>query len=289
MPHEPARSAPRDRLLPVTRWLAAFLLPFLAVAFILLYVWPDRTDRLFAWTIHPPLTAMLLAAAYLGGLLYFGEVLRAAHWIQVKNGFPAILTFATLLGLATALHWDRFHPGHVSFIAWAGLYFSTPFLILGVWLVNARAAGGDGPAPDDRRLPPAWRWVLLAVGLATLGVAVALWTRPTVIIPLWPWTLTPLTAKVVGALFSLPGLVGLATARDGRWEAARLVVQAQTLSTAAILIGVLRDQGALDWSRLAAWGFVGGLGLNFVLYAVLLLVMVTSRRAGTPGVASGSD
>ena len=111
-----------DRVLPSTRWLAAALLPFLAVAFALLYVWPDRTDRLFAWTVRPDMTAMMLAAAYFGGLFFFWRVTCETHWHRVQIGFPAVLSFAALLSVATALHWDRFHPGHISFIAWASLY-----------------------------------------------------------------------------------------------------------------------------------------------------------------------
>jgi hypothetical protein len=276
MTHDSANFVQRDRVLPITRWLATFLLPFLAVAFALLFVWPDHTDRLFAWTIRPDLTAMMLAAAYLGGLVFFGQVVRAARWTHIKNGFPAVFTFATLLGIATALHWNRFHPGHISFIAWAGLYFSTPVLILWVWLVNERTARGSAPQPAD--LPLRWRLIFLVIGLTTLSVAVALWTLPTLVIPRWPWALTPLTAKVVGALFTLPGMVGLSVARDGHWAAARTLVQAQLLSIATILVALVRDWSALDGSPFVAWGFAGGLVLNFWLYTALLLTF--KLRAG---------
>ena len=42
-----------DRVLPETRWLAACIVPFLLVASAMLYLFPDRTDTLFAWTIRP--------------------------------------------------------------------------------------------------------------------------------------------------------------------------------------------------------------------------------------------
>jgi hypothetical protein len=258
----------RDSVLPVTRWLSISLLPFLAVAFVLLYVWPDRTGQLFAWTIRPDLTAMMLAAAYLGGLFFFGSAVRTARWSEIQNGFLAVLTFATLLGLATVLHWDRFHAGHVSFIAWVSLYLSTPFVVLSVWLVNTSATTGVALRPSHL-LPAGWRLVFFGIGLATLAVAVTLWILPTWIVPQWPWALTPLTAKVVGAMFSLPGMVGIAIARDGRWDRARVLVRAQGLSIGAILVAVVRDSDAVDWSRPAAWFFVGGLSLNLVLYAAL--------------------
>lgn len=280
----PEGSVTADRVLPATRWLAAFLLPFLAVAFVLLFVWPGRTDQLFAWTIRPDLTAMMLSAAYLGGILFFWRTYRETRWHHVKNGFPAILTFATLLGVATALHWERFHPGHVSFIAWAGLYFTTPVLVLWAWLANRRVAS-EGPETGDIRLPGVWRWLFFLIGTATLGVAVALWVTPTVMRPLWPWTLTPLTTLVVGALFTLPGMVGLMIACDGRWSAARTLVQAQLLAIGVILLAAFRDRTALDYSHAAAWGFVGGMSVMFVLLLVLLLRMDGWQRA--PGQAMG--
>ena len=58
-----------DRVLASTRALALFVAPFLIVAFVLLYGFPADTRRLFAWTIHPTMTPMLLASAYLGGFL----------------------------------------------------------------------------------------------------------------------------------------------------------------------------------------------------------------------------
>lgn len=65
-----------DLILPYTRGLSLFIAPFLLVAFLVLYPFPDQTRRLFAWTIQPTMTPMLLASAYLGGFYFFVRVLR---------------------------------------------------------------------------------------------------------------------------------------------------------------------------------------------------------------------
>src|SRR6266849_3115994 len=73
-----------DRILPETRWLAALIIPFLVVAFIILYFWPNDTDKLFAWTIKPTMTSMMLAAAYLGGIFFFTCAILAKQWKLVN-------------------------------------------------------------------------------------------------------------------------------------------------------------------------------------------------------------
>lgn len=125
-----------DRLLAPTRWLAALIIPFLVVAFVILYFWPQDAGRLFAWPIAPSMTAMMLASAYLGGIWYFAGVWRARRWHHVHLGMLPVTAFSAMLGVATVLHWDRFTPGHISFITWTALYGIAPFLVMGAWLAN---------------------------------------------------------------------------------------------------------------------------------------------------------
>ena len=44
------------RVLPVTRALSIAIIPFLVVAFVVLFAYPDDTRRLFAWPISPRMT-----------------------------------------------------------------------------------------------------------------------------------------------------------------------------------------------------------------------------------------
>ncbi|MEP7193134.1 MAG: hypothetical protein ABI903_09740 [Actinomycetota bacterium] len=111
-----------DRVLAYTRGLSIFISPFLLVAFVLLYFFPGDTKQLFAWTIRPTMTPMVLASAYLGGAYFFLHVPRAPRWNPLKTGFLSVTLFATLLGIATIIHWDKFNHGHVAFWLWAGLY-----------------------------------------------------------------------------------------------------------------------------------------------------------------------
>ena len=273
----PSSLAPDDRILPETRWLAALIIPFLVVAFILLYFWPNDTDKLFAWTIKPAITPMMLAAAYLGGIYFFTRALLAKQWHQVKLGFLPVTAFALLLGIATILHWDRFNHSHPSFYTWATLYFTTPFLVFAVWLRNRRTDRGT-VEPDDLIIHPAIRLFIGSIGLITLAVSLLLFLKPDLMIRQWPWVLTPLTARVLGAMFALPGIVGLGIATEKRWSAARIILEAQACSIAIMLLAA-----GLSWSDFAlsntlTWLFVGGLTFLLVALAILYVSLEIHRR-----------
>jgi hypothetical protein len=247
-----------DVILPVTRWLGIFILPFLVVAAMMLYVWPDDTGITFAWAIKPPMTAMMLAAAYMGGIYFFVNVVRAKNWHTIKVGFIPVTVFAGLLGIATILHWDRFNHSHISFFAWAGLYFTAPFLVVAVYLLN-RKYDVRQMEMNERVLPVPVRVLIGVIGSTTLLVSLLLFIFPQVMITAWPWTLTPLTARVVGAMFSLPGMVGLGIAFERRWSAARIILESQSFSIMMILIAAARAWANFDPGKISTWLFVGGL------------------------------
>src|SRR5258707_12599850 len=122
-PPVPDRAARDDRVRPLTRGVSLAIVPFLLVAFAVLYPWPTDSGRLFAWQIRPTLTAMVLASAYLGGAYFFLRAGFARSWGSVKAGFVPVGVFASLLGVATIVHWNKFLHTHVAFWLWAGLYF----------------------------------------------------------------------------------------------------------------------------------------------------------------------
>ncbi len=264
-----------DRIYLYTRGLAVVIIPFLIVAFIILFIFPARTGELFAWPIKPSMTAMMLASAYLGGVYFFTRVVLAKHWHTVKAGFPPVMLFASLLGIATILHWDRFTHDHISFFTWTALYFTTPFLVFGAWWFNRRT-DPHTLATGDIALPGWIRWVLGLVGALTLVISLLLFLFPQVMMGIWPWTLTPLTARVVGAMFGLPGLVGLGISLDQRWSAARIILQAQAVSIAFILIAALISWGDFNPANVATWLFVGGLG--GLLLGIVILFVAMERK-----------
>lgn len=270
-----------DRVLPYTAGLSVFIIPFLVAAAVILYALPTRTEELFAWTIAPPLTAMLLASAYIGGIWFFLLVVRLRRWHRVKYGFWAVTVFATLLGIATVLHWDRFHFGHISFITWATLYATTPLLALAALLTNRRA---DDSLPETRdvAIPRPARWALAVIGILALVCGLAMFIAPALVLETWAWNLTPLTARVVGAVLTLPGMVNLWMLRDARWSAFRWVFQAQLVSLVFITLALVLGGGELQWSRPAAWLFVAGIAASLIVYGSFYAYVERRVRAAAP-------
>jgi len=273
----PAAPERDDAVLPATRVLSAFIVPFLVVAFVVLYGYPSSTGRLFAWKIKPPMTPMTLGAVYIGGAYFFVQAFRAKQWHTVKAGFVAVGTFATLLGGATIVHWDRFNHDHVAFWLWAGLYFTTPFLVWGVWLANRRREAP--PGPDDLLLPSAARRVMGATAGLAVVVAVFLYLAPQRAIDTWPWMLTPLTSRVMGAIFML-GLAGLGAVTDGRWSAVRLMLQVQVFMLTLILVAAARAHADFDGSNPMTWLLLGGFAAATVSAAALSITMGRRARQG---------
>jgi hypothetical protein len=270
-----------DRVLAYTRALSAVIVPFLVGAWVILYLFPDDTKRLFAWTIRPTMTPMVLASAYLGGAYFFVRVLWERRWHTVKTGFLAVTVFATLLGIATILHWDKFNHRHVTFWIWVVLYFSTPFLVFGGWLANRRHAA---PArPDEPRLGRTARFVIAAVGVAALLQGAVMFAAPPLVLPYWPWLLTPLTCRVLGAVFCL-GVAGIAVLADPRWTAVKLMLQVAMLMIALILIATVRAAPEFDTNQPLTWillaGFVAILvGAAYQSYATGIRPGLRSRKS----------
>lgn len=283
-----AGSAPQtDRVLPATRALSAFIIPFLLVAFVVLYFLPSAKDtaHLFAWRIIPPFTPMVLGSVYLGGAYFFLRAFRATEWHRVAAGFVSVGVFATLMGIATILHWNKFVHANVAFWLWAGLYFTTPFLVWAAWFANQREQVET--TPDDLLLSPVSATVIGLLGILAAMSCVFLFLFPRTAIGIWPWKLTELTARVMGAIFAL-GVSGIGAFTDKRWAGTKIMLQVEGLMFALIAVAALRAHGDFSTSRPLTWLFAAGFLALPLATAILYVRMeaLEARRTGPLGPSS---
>jgi hypothetical protein len=266
-----------DRLLAATRWTALVIVPFLVVAVVVLFVAPERSGELFAWPITPPMSAYLLASAYVGGIAYFLAVWRERRWHRVRHGLPAVLVFAGALLVTTLLHLEKFSQ-NLPFAVWLTLYATTPIAMVAL-LALQRGSDPRTPDPVDVVIP---RWAcvaLAAIGLAALFAGAAALVAPAWVAELWAWKLTPLTARATGAVLTLTGVVNLAMLRDDRWSSFRILFGAQLLSLAAIAVSLVARRDDLLWERPLTVPFLALVAAAVLAYGSLAVWAERQLRA----------
>jgi hypothetical protein len=118
--------------------------------------------------------------------------------------------------------------------------------------------------------------VIAAIGGLAVLVGLFLFLAPSAAIQVWPWTLTPLTARVLGAVFCL-GLAGLGTLVDPRWSSARVPFQVALVMLTMMVVAGLRAYRQFDPTNPLTWLFAAGfVGLTL---AILMLYRRMERVA----------
>lgn len=266
-----------DAILPVTRLLAAAVIPFLVVAFIILYFLPQETGRRFAWEIASPLTTALMGAGYLGGAYFFARVLGERRWHRVGGGFPSVTVFTVVMLAATFLHWDTFNPGHWPFLVWFAIYILTPIAVPAVWWLNRRRDPGTAEA-NDALLPPVAGRAVLVAGALLLVIAAVLFLFPRAAVELWPWPLTPLTARVMAGWQALLGVGALAMGREERWSGWRIPLQSILIWQALLVTAFFLRRDAFGPGGPFNWFTLYTL-LGLLAAAAFYLLMERRRRS----------
>ena len=270
-----------DRLLAPTLWTARLIVPVLVAAWAILYLFPDDTAALWAWTVSPPLTAMVMGAGYLAGAYFFTRVASAGSWHRVGWGFVATTVFTTLLLLATLLHWDRFNHGHVSFWAWLGLYLVTPPLLPLLFIRNRRHDPGRLDKADVR-VPGAVRAAVATAGAAQLTFSLVLLIRPTAVMDQWAWPLTPLTARTLSAFLAFIAVLWLCSVVDDRWSSFEIPMQTVTLGLLLVAVAAVLERQELTGPAATVGIFSVALGSAIVLLVALQVAMLRRLSAAGP-------
>lgn len=269
----PAQTPVRETFRGTRVMLAVFVL-LTALATNQLYVLSAHTDSWFAWTIRPPLTAAFLGAGYAAGCVFVVLGLWSRAWVEARVAVVTVAVFSTLTLLATLLHLGKFHFGAGGAIArfaawfWLGVYIVVPVALVVFLVLQQRAPGADPP----RRHPvPTWLVAAFALqGLIMLVVGVALFAVPSTASALWPWPLTPLTARVVAAWLVAFGVAAVATLVERDLD--RLAAGA----VAYTVFGVVGLLALPRFGDVADWGSPAGVG-----YLVVLITVVPVGAAGS--------
>src|SRR2546428_5055611 len=198
---------PPHNVRPLTKWMrwllyAASLLVFLAG--FQLTVFSEQTATYFAWEIKPPyITAAFVGAAYWAAVPVEVIAARQRSWAAARVAVPSIWLFTALTLVVTLVHVDKFHFSSPTLSAqgaawfWLAIYAGVPVAMLLISWHQIRVPGGDPPRGPA---PPKWmRIVFLVQGAGMLAFGVGLLLAPIAVGAVWPWTLTALTGRAIGA------------------------------------------------------------------------------------------
>lgn len=216
----------------------------------ILYLFPHDTEAYFAWTIQHPLTPVYMGASYFAGI---GNLLaiRANRWSLARVQVPAIIVFSFLMLIATLLHIPIFNWMHPVAWAWLAVYLVSPVAALALFLQMER--GFQAPQFESKRLPALFSPVMLALAILYGAIGLGLFLFPNQAAALWPWSLTPLTSRVIGGWWLSGAALQFMLAKQETLYTARVGPLANVLVTSLLLVGALLHWNDFDGPQVSIW------------------------------------
>jgi hypothetical protein len=256
---------PVRQLRPEMRALLAVFSLLTALGVVALFVLAPATEEHFAWTIEPPLTAGVLGAGYAAGFVLVVLSLRDPVWAHSRLPVVTILVFTLVTLAATLVHLDRFHLqpefaglpllARAAAWFWLSVYLVIPPALLAALVREERAPGTDPPAGPP--VPAVLRAALAVESAVLLVVGIVLWIAPSTATSLWPWPLTPLTARVLAAWLVAFGVATLLAALAGDLARLRTSAIAYAVFGGLTLVCLARFPDTVDWAGAPAWVLLG--------------------------------
>ena len=266
----------RDTIRPL-RVLLAVAAVLVLLAGLQLFGFSLRTKDYFAWTVANPLTAAFFGANFWGACVIEALGAGERRWAAARIAVWPVFAYTALMLAVSLAYLGQFHLGpafavHTRAVAWGWLaiYVVVPLLMAVLLAVQLRVPGQD---PPILHRPPAWLVGLIGLhAVLFLGLAVILLADPTRGARLWPWALTPLTARATGAWlfgFGIAAVVALID-RDLR----RVRPAAWGYLTIAVLqaVALVRFGNRMDWSSPSG-----------IVYVVVLASMAVAGVAAIGG------
>lgn len=239
---------------PGARLFMRAALVFVSAAGLSLYLLSEQTSFYFAWTIKPSITAAFLGGGYLAVATALGLGLRESDWAPVRVGVWVVATGLVSILIASLLHLDKFHlyspiwTARVWAWSWLFLYVALiPGLLAVLWAQRRQPRTNSGPGIGlPTGLPTGLRVGQWGLGSLMAVMGLALFVVPESAQQLWPWPLTPLTARMVGSFYLAFGVSLFAAARENDFARIRVSSLACVVFAALQFITVMRYP-VVDW------------------------------------------
>lgn len=234
-----------------------------------LYLFPKTFGPLWPWTL-PPLAARFMGSLFIGGAVCTALAALSPEPIPVEG--PALLGIGYLLifsvGLLDAAE-TRWTSG---MLTWQALFIFIGLALIGLPFLHGRsesqAENGPGLPRDLRRYFKIHLAVVLPVGLT-------MFLLPAVGQKLWPWGLSIINVRLLGAFFVGASILSIWCLRQRSWQAVQPLVGLYAVFTTLATWASILHFSLFNPSRLVTWLFFAlylfvGIGAWFFLARAVL-------------------
>jgi hypothetical protein len=236
-----------------------------------LYILAAETDRHFAWTINPPLSAAFLGGGYAAGFVLIMLTTREHVWARARIAYATVCVFVWVALLVTLLHLDRFHfdvddawPRFLAWL-WVVVYVVVPPWMTALLIAQRRVRGRDPDVTEP--MPDGLAAVMIGQAVVLTVIGAGLVIAPTRVGDVWPWVLTPLAGRAIGAWCVALGFAAALSVHERDLSRLRIAAVAYVVFGLLQAGSLVRFRDDVEWGDASAWLYVG------------MLVVITSSGA----------
>ena len=245
---------------PLRAWFAVEVL-FGVGAVLSIGLSPADTRTNFAWPIQSVVMAAVLGGFYITSAPLFLLPLFAKRWEMIRTMILPAALFSIMQLVATFLHWDKFSVGTIPFYVWFASYLLPPPIFVSAYLWQQRKSALRSGDSDDP-LPSWLNRLLIICGSVLAAGAILVFVFPSLLIPIFPWQLTPLTARSFCAWLVAVGTLMLSMSRENNRTRSRLATPMLILILPALLLQMVRFANEVNWSAPVLW-------MGLILFAIV--------------------
>jgi hypothetical protein len=231
------------RALTPVLWAHTIITGFAGVLF---FLWPAESATLWPWPL-PALAARFMGSLFIAGAGCSLVCLRYARGLFVMILLAAGDTLIALAGLFAVAELGL-TPAMIVFLAF--------YLGVALLLVVALLPGvGSGATVDTNTVPSALRLFFLVHLIVVLPVGITMFFLPQWAQSLWPWRMTPINVRFLGAFFLGAALISIWALRQRSPEPLLPVLVLYALFATLATIASLIHIRLFDTARVATWAF----------------------------------
>ena len=134
---------------------------------------------------------------------------------------------------------------------WLAIYTAVPIAMLILLIYQIRL---QGSTPKRKAPLQTWmRLVLVAQGTIMLSTGLILFLSPATAATFWPWTLTPLTGRAIGAWLIGIGVISLHMTWENDHQRNKIAYISYALLGILQTVSLVRYIGEVNWSMVSSW------------------------------------